>query len=332
MKQIAEWDNPDVHTFRAEILPRYQPAVLRGIAKKWPVITNTNASPQQACHYLQQFYNGAPITTWIGKPEIAGRFFYSDDLRGLNFTSGKAQLEQTLAHLLHEINSTQPHALYAGSVSIPQCFPGFIEANPLDLVDVKRNVNIWIGNEVTVVPHYDMSDNIACVVSGRRRFTLIPPEQLKNLYVGPLDFTPAGQPISLVDLDNPDFEKFPLFKNVLEHMQETILEPGDGIYIPSLWWHSVKSLEKFNILVNYWWITAVENTGSPFYALMHSLTSISSLPEERREAWREIFDHYVFRKNGDPATHIPEAARGVLQTMTPELAANIRRVLMEKMR
>ena len=327
---IAEWDKPDIHTFRAQILPRYQPAVLRGVVKDWPAIKSE--SPQQTCQYLHSFYNGAPITTWIGKPDIKGRFFYSDDLRGLNFISGKAQLEQTLTHLLHEIDNPEPHALYAGSVSLPNCFPGFIENNPLDLVDVKRNVNIWIGNAVTVSPHYDMSDNIACVVSGRRRFTLFPPEQLKNLYVGPLDFTPAGQPVSMVNLDAPDFEKYPLAKIAVGHALEAELEPGDAIYIPTLWWHSVKSLEKFNVLVNYWWINAVENTGSPFHAMIHSLMTISSLPVERRDAWREFFDHYVFQKNGNPAAHIPEHARGIMEPMTPELAANIQRVLMEKMR
>src|SRR3546814_4100254 len=63
---------------------------------------------------------------------------------------------------------------------------------------------VWIGNATHVSTHYDVSSNLACVVAGRRRFTLFPPDQIANLYVGPLDVTMAGQPASMVDLAAPD--------------------------------------------------------------------------------------------------------------------------------
>ena len=48
------------------------------------------------------------------------------------------------------------------------------------------------------------------MVAGRRRFTLFPPEQVANLYIGPLDLTPAGQPVSLVDQAQPDLVRHDL--------------------------------------------------------------------------------------------------------------------------
>ncbi len=63
---------------------------------------------------------------------------------------------------------------------------------------------IWIGNATHVAPHYDISDNAAVFALGRRRFTLFPPAQTPNLYVGPLDITIAGQPVSMVDIRDPD--------------------------------------------------------------------------------------------------------------------------------
>ena len=119
---------------------------------------------------------------------------------------------------------------------------------------------IWIGNRSLVSTHFDLSDNIACVVAGRRRFTLFPPEQLPNLYVGPLDHTMAGQPASMVELNAPDFERFPRFREALAAAVTAELEPGDAIYIPTLWWHQIEALAPFNILVNYWWEDAPPDT------------------------------------------------------------------------
>src|SRR5690625_7659936 len=83
----------------------------------------------------------------------------------------------------------------------------FARENHCDLVGSTAVARIWVGNAATVSTHYDLLDNIVCVVSGRRRFTLFPPEQLTNLYVGPLDFTLSGQPVSMVNLQDPDFDR-----------------------------------------------------------------------------------------------------------------------------
>ena len=102
---------------------------------------------------------------------------------------------------------------------------------------------IWIGNRVKVQTHFDLLDNIACVVGGRRRFTLFPPEQVPNLYIGPLDFTPSGTPMSMVPLTNPDFARYPRFAEALPPRSRRELEPGDALYIPYGWWHHVEVVD-----------------------------------------------------------------------------------------
>jgi hypothetical protein len=197
------------------------------------------------------------------------------------------------------------------------------------MLDMARDtlISLWIGNRTHTRTHWDQSQNLACVVAGRRRFTLFPPEQLKNLYVGPLDFTLAGQPTSLVDVDTPDLETYPCFAEALKSARRVELGPGDAIYIPALWWHDILSLEDFGSLINFWWRDAEPPLLSPLYALYQAVITLRDLPPKELAAWRNMFDHYVFGDNGDPVEHLPQNARGLLGKRTPKLVARVKKLL-----
>jgi hypothetical protein len=190
---------------------------------------------------------------------------------------------------------------------------------------------IWIGNRVTVPAHFDESQNIACVVAGRRRFTLFPPEQVANLYVGPLDFAPTGAAMSVAPLAEPDFERFPRTRDALGAALVADLGPGDAIFIPTLWWHHVESLDRsLNVLVNYWWhgaLGAVERTPSGMDALLHALLNIKPMAPGLRRGWASLFEHYVFGADDDAFSHIPEHRRGVLSALSPESQRRVRDLL-----
>ena len=324
LAQIRIWRDVDAATFRDEIKPLNRPALLKGLVRDWPAVREAIKSPRALCDYIRPFDLGRPVQTFIGPPSIKGRFFYRDDMSGFNFERRNESFQHSIERILAHMEHPDPPSLYAGAVSTAEGFPGFARENALDLVDPSVVSRIWAGNAVSVSAHYDLSDNIACVVAGRRRFTLFPPNQLPNLYVGPLDFTMAGQPASMVDLDAPDFARHPRFAEALANAETAELEPGDAVYIPTLWWHHVRSLDPFNLLVNFWWNDAVPGAGSPFEALIHGILSIGSLPPERREAWRGIFDHYVFQTGGEPVPHLAPEHRGVLGRMTPQLSSYIK--------
>ena len=139
-----------------------------------------------------------------------------------------------------------------GSTQTSAWLPGFNEANalPMDFQRYDQRVD-W--QSIRVAAHFDFPRNIAGCVIGRRKFTLFPPEQVDNLYIGPWDLTPAGQPISMVDFHHPDYDRFPRFADAEKHAETAFLEPGDVIYIPNMWWHQVESLSAINGLVNFWW-------------------------------------------------------------------------------
>jgi len=291
------------------------PMVFRGLVSAWPLVQKSQISDQEVDRYLRQFYPGVPVQAFVGDADIGNRFSYNDDINATNFTQIQTQLDWILDQIQQHADDLQPPTFYMGSTTLNYCLPGLSEQNHLALGSIEPVVRVWIGNQTRVAAHYDVPDNIACVCSGRRRFIFFPPDQLDNLYVGPLDLTPAGQPISLVDFENPDFDKYPRFADALATAQVAELEPGDAVFIPSMWWHHVEGLDKLNILINYWWRQGPNHMGLPTDALLHAIMNIRDLPLAQRSAWRHMFDHYVFNPQEHVTDHIPEAQRGVLGQM-----------------
>jgi len=327
---IREWRGVTLREFETEVVQRNEPAVLRGLVDRWPATVAARESSEAIRSYLSRLDRGARVRTFVGDAAMGGRFFYSPNFDAFNFGIAEAPFSQLLSVLA---DNSDGRYIYMGSTHTSEILPGFEQENPLHLVEGKlTGPRIWIGNSSRIAPHFDESDNIACVVSGCRRFTLFPPDQVGNLYPGPVDTTVAGQPTSLVDLANPDLERFPRFPEALEHAQAAELQPGDAIYIPALWWHGVESTGPFNVLVNYWWQDTPLDAGSPMNALGAALLSIGLLPESKRLAWRAIFDHYVFSGREEAVEHIPGQARGILGESTSELRRLMREFLIGELR
>ena len=324
---IAERVAVDADTFLREVAGASMPVVLRGQVADWPAIAAGRAGPRAMADYIARFGGGEPVDTMIGPPRIEGRFFYSPDWTGFNFVRQKVPLPGLMAELLRlaEGGDPAPHAIYANAAAAATHFPGWSEANRLDL-PIAATARLWIGNAVAVATHYDASPNIACVVAGHRRFTLFPPEQLANLYIGPLDHTIAGPPVSMVDPDAPDWDRYPRFAEAWRAAQIAELGPGDAIFIPALWWHHVRSRDRMNVLVNYWW--GEGDSASPFLALVHAIMAVRDRPSAERQAWRSWFDHLVFDDAaGAAGAHLPEAVRTVLGAPGDERRQRIQRFL-----
>lgn len=307
-----------------EVFASAEPLILKGLASSWPIVKAGLESNGDAEKYLLQYYQGQEVLAFLGKPENNGRIFYDEKLTGFNYDTVSTKLDFALKQLaLHSNNPNSP-SIYIGSTNVNSYLPGFRAENDLGLDQYNPLVSIWLSNKCRIAAHWDSPLNIACSVVGHRRFTLFPFDQMENLYVGPLDKTPAGQAISLVDFYNPDFDRFPKFKEALQYAQVADLEPGDGIFIPSMWWHHVESLGSLNILVNYWFNDIPAFYGKGVNALFHAVLSIRDLPPEQRKAWKLMFDHYVFDYDKENFRHIPEQAQGATGELTDENARKIR--------
>jgi hypothetical protein len=332
--KVKEWRNVDLKALREEIMPRDKPAVLKGFVSDWPIVRVANQSPEALLDYVRARDSGQRIRIMVGRPEIKGLYFYRDDMSGLNFEYQDHSLHAALAKILACRALADAPAIYTGARAVERYFPKIGHENSIPmLAEMGKSAwsYVWLGNAVTAATHYDNMEGINCTVTGRKRFTFFPPDQLANLYIGPLELSPGGQPTSMVRVSAPDLERYPRFAEALAVAETAEVEPGDAIFIPSLWWHNVEALEPVNFSINFWWCEPAEWAAEPFGALVHSLLALRALPAERREVWRMMFDHYVFQTKGDPVPYLPADRRGMLGALSEPQILYLKKQLMRSL-
>ena len=334
-----------VDKIRAEAIPDWVyssevPLLLKGLVSQWPLVQAGLGSACAAIELLKSHCNDKPAPIYFGEPGMR-RLAYKQDLSGLSFEIKKADIKATLEEILANLDSPAPPLRYIASNAIEVFFPSLRQGNdlpfsgeyfaqhPLELADPHRG--IWIGTSTISPCHYDAQSNIACVAVGQRRFTLFPPDQVHNLYPGPLELNPGGPAITLVDFDQPDYARFPRFAEAIAAGQEALLEPGDALFIPCMWWHQVESLSRFNVLVNYWWNSYPKIRGQAMNVLYHALLSIRDRPVQEKQAWKQLLDYYVFDSDSQAGEPMPEAVRGYLGKIDDAQARRLRAMLLQKL-
>ncbi|MEJ0043401.1 MAG: cupin-like domain-containing protein [Rhizomicrobium sp.] len=313
--RVAEIDGRDLtgaDWFSRRVAEPCRPVVIRGLVAAWPVVQAAAQSPADFKTYVSQFDASRQAEAFFGAPQIAGKYYYNDDLDGFNFERRTMRFGAALDAMLSGLDQPESPTIYMGSLPVDSYLPGFSARHPMPILPANVGARIWLGHASNVSSHYDTLDNLACVVAGTRRFTLFAPELIGSLYVGPIDNTMAGQPVSLAASSSRDAAKYPLFEAVRDKALVAELQPGDALYLPKLWWHQVESTAPFNGLVNYWWDAFSAGPDAPYTSLLLSMIAIGERPLPERLAWKAYFDHYVFREHGHPLAHLPAERHGLL--------------------
>jgi len=294
------------------LLARAEPVLLKGAIDHWPALAAAAQSPGSLNAYLKERDGGAPVPVMEAPPSSGGRFGYAADPREFTFTKRARPLGETLERIAYARANPGAGYLAIQMLSLDTHMPAFVRDNPMPLVPGAARPKLWLGGPVKTQIHNDRDYNLACVLAGHRRFVLFPPEQVANLYIGPLDNPP---PLSLVDPEAPDFAAFPRFREALRAARVAHLAPGDALLMPRYWWHHVTSRDPYNAMVNYWWGGSPAGLGDPHDAFLTALLALKALPARDRTYWQAMFAEHIFGDEG--AAHIPPTARGILGTMTP---------------
>lgn len=298
-----------------------KPIVLKGFCQDWPLVKSGLTSATDAAELLMTHYSGQPVHACFGPPENDGRVFYNKTMDGFNFDGANINLTHVLEKIFEHADDPLPPTIYVASTEVNNWFPTFVGDHKCHIPNVNPLTSLWLGNKTRIAAHFDFPSNLACNLVGKRKFTLFPPEQISNLYVGPLNFAPGGQAISLVDFTAPDLEQFPKFSEAMANAFEVYLEPGDALFLPSMWWHHVEALSSFNVLMSHWWRDSPAFMGRPDNALAATILAIRSLPTAQRQAWKHIFNHYIFDEELSPLDHISDNAKAELVMPLDELTA-----------
>lgn len=118
--------------------------------------------------------------------------------------------------------------------------PGLVQKAPC--------VGIELLSYYQVSPcHHDRYHNLLAQVVGEKYLRLFDVDQTEQLY-------PHEDKLlwntSRVDVESPDLDKFPKFKEA--KYCECVLKAGELLYIPPKYWHYVRSLS-ISFSVSFWW-------------------------------------------------------------------------------
>ena len=80
------------------------------------------------------------------------------------------RLDEVLDTLVQLATVPRPPALYVGSTTVDTCLPGFRADNDLGFGPRHPLASVWLGNRSRIAAHFDLPDNLACVVAGMDDF------------------------------------------------------------------------------------------------------------------------------------------------------------------
>lgn len=206
-----------------------RPVVVKGLMKEWPALKLWNPD-----FFAENF---GDVEVEITAERSADPFFEDNFVHHkkkismreyVNLVTTRTDTNDFYLVAKNQLLAMDEFKILGDHFSYPEEF--------LDSKYKKSNyVKLWFGPKGTVTPlHHDAGNILFGQIYGRKHIKLISPFDINRVYNNRSCF-------SAVDLENIDYEKFPLMHLVT--IIDVILEPGEFLLLPVGWWHWVKSLD-----------------------------------------------------------------------------------------
>ena len=228
---------PSLEKFTRDILPQNEPCIITGAMDYWPALS----SRKWNLDYIKEKvgYRTVPI-------ELGSK--YTDDSWSQKLMTVKEFIDVYVSNETKEekVGYLAQHQLFN---QIPELqddiiIPDYCYIGEKDDVDI----NAWFGPKGTVSPlHYDPKHNFLAQIIGQKYIKLYSYNETDKLYP---HSTTLLHNTSQVDVENPDGDEFPMFKEA--HFSECILREGEMLYMPPKYWHYIRSLS-VSFSVSFWW-------------------------------------------------------------------------------
>jgi hypothetical protein len=209
--------------FERSYLRKQEPLVIRRLASDFP------AQEKWTLHYMKEKCGDLEVEIFDNEVSNHGTAYTSADLR-MKFADYADQLikNEPTSYRMFLFNMFRRKPELRKDFPCPDIFKGILGRIGYMFFGSK-GINVRIHQDI------DMSNVLLTQFCGKKRVILIAPEYSRLLYKLPFNTH------SLVDLDHPDYHKYPGLRYIEAY--ECILDHGDSLFIPGGYWHYITYLD-----------------------------------------------------------------------------------------
>jgi hypothetical protein len=223
--QVPRIHRPPTATLLDDYYAANRPCVIEGAMDDWPALTRWTAD------YLRSAFGDATVQVEASAdPDTGSTDRRYEDMRFGDFVDLVEEGTRADGYYMTANNAETNAQAFAGLWD-DIVWPEYLQPSDHPL----GNGWLWYGPKGSFTPlHHDLTNNLMAQFRGRKLVKLVAPFESAHMYNDQHRYSP-------VDLDAPDLERFPEVADVT--IFETTIGPGEMLFVPAGWWHTVRALD-----------------------------------------------------------------------------------------